>query len=49
METIFFLGQKITNANIFASIPLVLILVNVQKDSSNIEILVWTVMRYSKK
>ena len=45
-QIIFFLGRKITSANIFALIPLVLILVNVQKDSSNIEILVSTVMRY---
>ena len=44
----FFLGLKRTNANIFALIPLVPTLVNVQKDSSNIEILVSTVMRYVK-
>merc|ERR1719356_701569 len=36
--------QKRTNANIFVLIPLVPILANVQKDSSNIEILVSTVM-----
>jgi len=36
--------QKRTNANIFALIPLVPTLANVQKDSSNIEILVSTVM-----
>ena len=46
LKIIFFLGRKITSANIFALIPLVLILVNVQKDSSNIEILVSTAMRY---
>ena len=46
LKIIFFLGRKITSVNIFALIPLVLILVNVQKDSSNIEILVSTVMRY---
>ena len=47
-ELIPFSGLKRTNANICVLIPLVPTLVNVQKDSSNIEILVSTVMRYVK-